>query len=44
VLVDGNYTRGANGEAAYQPRDKEEIELVRFHNRRTCRINGVVIG
>src|SRR5262245_23342917 len=28
VLVDGNYTRGANGEAAYQPRDKEELDRI----------------
>lgn len=28
VLVDGNYTRGANGEATYQPREKEEIERI----------------
>ncbi len=28
VLVDGNYTRGANGEAAYQPREKEELERI----------------
>src|SRR5262245_13413003 len=28
VLVDGNYTRGANGEPAYQPRDKEELERI----------------
>lgn len=28
VLVDGNYTRGANGEAAYQPREKEELDRI----------------
>jgi len=28
VLVDGNYARGANGEATYQPREKEEIERI----------------
>jgi flagellar M-ring protein FliF len=28
VLVDGNYTRGANGEPAYQPREKEELERI----------------
>ena len=28
VLVDGNYTRGANGEPAYQPREKEEIDRI----------------
>ncbi|MBX9776074.1 MAG: flagellar M-ring protein FliF [Xanthobacteraceae bacterium] len=28
VLVDGNYSRGANGEAAYQPRDKEELDRI----------------
>ncbi len=28
VLVDGNYTRGANGEPAYQPRDKEELDRI----------------
>lgn len=28
VLVDGNYTRGPNGEAAYQPRDKEELDRI----------------
>ena len=28
VLVDGNYTRAANGEATYQPRDKEEIDRI----------------
>ena len=28
VLVDGNYARGANGEAAYQPREKEELDRI----------------
>jgi flagellar M-ring protein FliF len=28
VLVDGNYNRGANGEAAYQPREKEELDRI----------------
>ena len=28
VLVDGNYTRNANGEAAYQPREKEELDRI----------------
>jgi flagellar M-ring protein FliF len=28
VLVDGNYSRGANGEAAYQPREKEELDRI----------------
>ena len=28
MLVDGNYTRGANGEAAYQPREKEELDRI----------------
>jgi flagellar M-ring protein FliF len=28
VLVDGNYTRAANGEATYQPREKEEIDRI----------------
>jgi flagellar M-ring protein FliF len=28
VLVDGNYTRGANGDAAYQPREKEELDRI----------------
>jgi flagellar M-ring protein FliF len=28
VLVDGNYTRGANGDPAYAPRDKEELERI----------------
>jgi flagellar M-ring protein FliF len=28
VLVDGNYTRGGNGEAAYQPREKEELDRI----------------
>jgi flagellar M-ring protein FliF len=28
VLVDGNYTRGANGEPAYQPREKEELDRI----------------
>ena len=28
VLVDGNYARGANGEPAYQPRDKEELDRI----------------
>ena len=28
VLIDGNYTRGANGEAAYQPREKEELDRI----------------
>jgi flagellar M-ring protein FliF len=28
VLVDGNYTRGANGEPSYQPRDKEELDRI----------------
>jgi flagellar M-ring protein FliF len=28
VLVDGNYTRGANGEPTYQPREKEELDRI----------------
>jgi flagellar M-ring protein FliF len=28
VLVDGNYTRGPNGEPTYQPRDKEELDRI----------------
>jgi flagellar M-ring protein FliF len=28
VLVDGNYSRGANGEPAYQPREKEELDRI----------------
>jgi flagellar M-ring protein FliF len=28
VLVDGNYARGANGEPAYQPREKEELDRI----------------
>jgi flagellar M-ring protein FliF len=28
VLVDGTYTRAANGEAAYQPREKEELDRI----------------
>jgi flagellar M-ring protein FliF len=28
VLVDGNYNRGATGETAYQPREKEELDRI----------------
>jgi flagellar M-ring protein FliF len=28
VLVDGNYTRNANGEASYQPRPQEELDRI----------------
>ena len=28
VLIDGNYTRGANGEPTYQPREKEELDRI----------------
>jgi flagellar M-ring protein FliF len=28
VLVDGNYVKGDNGDAAYQPRDKEELDRI----------------
>jgi flagellar M-ring protein FliF len=28
VLVDGNYARGANGDPAYQPRAKEELDRI----------------
>jgi flagellar M-ring protein FliF len=28
VLVDGSYTRNNNGEAAYQPREKEELDRI----------------
>jgi flagellar M-ring protein FliF len=28
VLVDGNYTKGPNGDPVYQPRDKDEIDRI----------------